>query len=341
LTIQISANPDLDNKDMNRRRFITRAAFAATAISLENCAKTTRITQKTVEKGEKSMPVVVATWNRAAATKAAWAIISQKNGYALDALEAGSRWQESDENDQSVGIGGLPDRDGFVTLDACIMDEKGNAGSVCFVQNYEHPISIARKVMEKTPHVMLVGVGAEQFAESEGFKKIKLLTEKSRKDWENWKKTSEYKPRINSERHDTIGMVALDAAGRLAGTCTTSGMAFKMHGRVGDSPIIGAGMFCDGEIGAAAATGLGELMLKTLGSFLVVELMRQGKTPLDACREAVIRISKKCDTKDAQVGFIAVDKMGNVGAFGLRTGFNYTIARGEKVEILEADFLIK
>jgi N4-(beta-N-acetylglucosaminyl)-L-asparaginase len=258
----------------------------------------------------------------------------------LNALENGCRLQESDENDQSVGLGGLPDRDGHVTLDACIMDEKGNAGSVAFIENYEHPISVARKIMEKTPHVMLVGAGAEQFAAEENFEKRNLLTEKSKKDWENWKKTAVYSPKVNSERHDTIGMIGLDSKGRLAGTCTTSGLAFKMHGRVGDSPILGAGMFCDGEIGAAAATGNGELMLKTLGSFLIVELMRQGKSPQAACREAVERIAKKYPTDDMQVGYIALSKTGEFGAFSLRKGFNFTIGTADGIKIIEAENLI-
>lgn len=325
----------------SRRDFLKTTAFASTAILLENCTETAPKDAFLAKNTSNPEPIIIATWNREQAVEAAYSILKKENSYALDALEAGERWQESDPTDQSVGLGGLPDRDGHVTLDACIMDEKGNAGSVSFVQNFLHPISIARRVMEKTPHVMLVGAGAEQFAEAEGFEKAVLLTEKSRADWEEWKKKSEYKPVINIERHDTIGMVAIDGAGRLAGACTTSGMAFKMHGRVGDSPIIGAGMFCDGEIGAAVATGLGELMLKTLGSFLVVEFMRNGLKPEAACRAAVERISKKCDIKDAQVGFVAINRAGETGAFGLRSGFNYTVAKGGAVQVFEAGFLVK
>lgn len=289
-----------------------------------------------------ALPVVIATWGpNVKANAAAWEVLS-KGGRALDAVEAGVRIPEADPEDTSVGYGGFPDRDGNVTLDACIMDEFGNAGSVSFLQHIMHPISVARRVMEKTPHVMLVGEGALQFALSEGFKKEDLLTDKARKAWEEWKVKSEYKPRINVERHDTIGMVALDAQQRIAGACTTSGMAFKMHGRVGDSPVIGAGMFADNEVGGAAATGLGELVLRTLGSFLVVEEMRRGAHPQKAVETAVKRIAAKYpkETKENQVGFIALDKKGRHGAFAIQPGFNYVLYQRGENRVLEAAGLL-
>lgn len=272
-------------------------------------------------------PIVISTWNFGlAANVEAWKILS-KNGRALDAVEAGARVPEGDPNETSVGLGGLPDRDGKVTLDACIMDEKGNCGSVAFVQGIVHPISVARAVMEKTPHVMLVGEGAQQFAFANGFRKEKLLTAKSEQAWKEWMKTAKYKPVINVENHDTIGIVALDAAGNLSGACTTSGLAYKMHGRVGDSPIIGAGMYVDNEIGAAAATGMGEEVIKIVGCHLVVELMRQGNKPQDACRLAVERIARKNPerAKEIQVGFLALNKSGEYGAYCLQKGFNYAV----------------
>ena len=184
--------------------------------------------------------------------------VLEKGGSAkLDAVEQGCRIEEANENGQSVGKGGLPDRDGNVTLDACIMNEKGDYGAVLGVKNIKHVISVARKVMEDTPHVMLVGEGAESFAVSKGFERENLLTEKSKKAWEKWKIKSEYKPIINIENHDTIGMLAIDKNGDISGACTTSGLAYKMAGRVGDSPIIGGGLFVDNEIGGASATGLG------------------------------------------------------------------------------------
>ncbi len=291
-------------------------------------------------KGE--LPAVIATWGpNVKATAAAWEILS-KGGRALDAVEAGARVPEADPDDTSVGYGGFPDRDGNVTLDACIMDEFGNAGSVSFLQHIMHPISVARRVMEKTPHVMLAGEGALQFALNEGFKKENLLTDKAKKAWEDWKIKSDYKPQINVERHDTIGMVALDAQQRISGACTTSGLAFKMHGRVGDSPIIGAGMFADNEVGGAASTGLGELVLRTLGSFLVVDELRRGAHPQKAVETAVKRIAKKYpeQTKDAQVGFVALDKKGRHGAFAIHPGFNYVLYQNGENKVFEAGSLM-
>ncbi len=272
-------------------------------------------------------PIVISTWNFGLqANVEAWKILSQ-GGKALDAVEAGAKVPEGDPKVTSVGFGGLPDRDGHVTLDACIMDENGRCGSVAFLEHIVHPISVARMVMEKTPHVMLVGEGALQFALANGFKKEKLLTKESERAWKEWTKSSEYKPIINIENHDTIGIVALDMNGNLSGACTTSGLAYKMRGRVGDSPIIGAGLYVDNEIGAATATGVGEEVIKIVGCHLVVELMRQGNSPEDACRLAVERILKKNPegAKQVQVGFLALNKNGDYGAYCLQKGFNYAI----------------
>lgn len=274
-----------------------------------------------------TLPVVVSTWNFGlGANAAAWKILST-GGRALDAVEAGARVPEGDAEETSVGFGGLPDREGKVTLDACIMDEHGNCGSVAYLQHIIHPVSVARLVMERTPHVMLVGDGALQFALDNGFQKTKLLTPTSMKAWKEWLKKSEYKPVINIENHDTIGIIALDQAGNLSGACTTSGLAYKMHGRVGDSPIIGAGLYVDNEVGGAAATGVGEEVIRIVGCHLVVELMRQGLSPQAACRQAVERIVKKNPAKarDIQVGFIALNKSGESGAWCLQKGFNYAV----------------
>ncbi len=281
-------------------------------------------------------PVVLSTWDFGMkANEEAWKILSSR-GRAMDAVEQGVRVTEADPNNSSVGLGGLPDRDGRVTLDACVMDETGNAGSVCFLQHILHPVSVARKVMEETPHVILSGAGALKFALENGFEKTELLTPQSRKAWEDWKKKSEYKPIINIENHDTIGMIALDSQGNLSGACTTSGLAYKMHGRVGDSPIIGAGLYVDNEVGAATATGMGEAVLKTCGTFLVVELMRQGLSPQEACREAVLRITKKQNYKDFQIGYIALDKQGNTGGYCIHPGFNYALRTGDGPKLIPA-----
>ncbi len=288
-----------------------------------------------------NFPLVISTWKNEKANEAGVASLA-KTGRALDAVEAAARIPEADPNDTSVGYGGLPDRDGHVTLDACIMDEKGNAGSVTFLEGIMHPISVARLVMEKTPHVMLSGAGALQFALDNGFKVENLLTESSKKAWEEWKKVAKYEPKINSERHDTIGILALGTKGEISGACTTSGLAFKMHGRVGDSPIIGGAVFCDDEIGGACATGLGEFVMKTLGSFLIVELMRQGRTPQKACEEAVGRIVKKYPNyPDFQVGYLAINKKGEYGGYAIQKGFNYTLSKNGKTEVIEAGSFMK
>ena len=301
----------------NRRDFIKLSTAGTAALS---CLGIKAATAK--PKGTK--PIVISTWNHGiAANAAAWALL-EKGKPALDAAEVGVKVVESDPEVRTVGLGGYPDRDGFVTLDACIMDYQSNCGAVAFLQNIENPVSVARKVMEETPHVMLVGEGALRFALDQGFTKTDLLTTASKNDWENWKKEAQYSPEINIENHDTIGMLALDQQGNLAGACTTSGAAWKMHGRVGDSPIIGAGLFLDNDVGAACATGLGEAVIRVAGSATVVELMRQGLTPQKACEKAVSRIYKKLkDVKNLQVGFLALDKDGNYGAFAIHKGFNF------------------
>ena len=277
-------------------------------------------------KAASSEPLIIATWKNEKATIAGWNKLME-TGKALDGVEAGARIPEADPNDTSVGYGGYPDRDGHVTLDACIMDHLGNAGSVTFLEGIMHPISVARAVMEKTPHVMLSGAGALKFALDQGFKVENLLTESSKKAWEEWKKESKYEPVINIERHDTIGLLGIGKAGEIAGACTTSGLAFKMHGRVGDSPIIGAGLYVDNEVGAVVATGQGEDVIRVAGASAVVEWMRQGKSPEEACKLVVEKINriKKEKAKDIQVCFVAINKAGKVGAYSLQKGFNFSV----------------
>jgi isoaspartyl peptidase/L-asparaginase-like protein (Ntn-hydrolase superfamily) len=270
---------------------------------------------------------MISTWNHGMQANDAGMAVGGQGGSALDMVEAGARLVESDASGQSVGLGGLPDRDGHVTLDACIMDHTLNAGSVCFVQGIEHPITLARRVMEDTPHVMLAGAGAEQYADELGMPRTNLLTPDSEAAYRAWRETSKYAPVINIENHDTISLLASDSSGRLAGACTTSGLAYKMHGRVGDSPIIGAGLYVDGEVGAAAATGLGEAVMRTLGSFLVVELMRGGMTPQGAAEEAIGRIMERMDTSDLQVGYIALSQDGSVGGHAIHPHFSYAVHR--------------
>ncbi|GGD70731.1 N(4)-(beta-N-acetylglucosaminyl)-L-asparaginase [Lacimicrobium alkaliphilum] len=286
-------------------------------------------------------PIVVSTWEHGGpANVAAWKILA-RNGRALDAVEAGVRVPEADPAVRTVGYGGYPDASGKVTLDACIMDENMNCGSVAYLQDIRHPISVARRVMEHTPHVMLVGEGAKQFALEQGFKEENLLTEQSKAEWQAWLKSREVQ-HINIENHDTIGMLALDGNGDLSGACTTSGAAYKMPGRVGDSPIIGAGLYVDNEVGAATATGMGELMMKTVGCHLVVELMRQGASPEQACKQAVLRIADKLgDYQAFQVGFLALDKQGRYGAYCIQSGFNYAVKDHQQDSLFDAKSLLR
>lgn len=337
---------------INRRKFIHASAFTSFAALLSKKAIGEPMAETIAGK-----PVVISTWDAGlAANKAAWEVLSKK-GKAIDAVEKGVMVTENSKN-CCVGLGANPDRDGFVTLDACIMDDKFNCGSVAFLERIKHPISVARRVMEKTPHVMLVGVGAQQFAVAEGFPlEEQKLSEDAKKSYENWLKKSEYKPpAINIENkqghgpfaptkldsgewnHDTIGMVAMDSFGNLSGSCTTSGAGFKMRGRVGDSPIIGAGLFVDNEVGACTATGQGEDVIRVAGSHSVVELMRQGLSPEAACKKVVERIVKikGAKVKEIQVAFLAVNKKGQVGSFAIHPGFDYAIRTNEVEKLVKS-----
>ena len=339
-----------------RRRFLHASLTASVATLLSNRLYAGNEKKFKAIKGK---PVVISTWNEGTvANKAAWQVLS-KGGRALDAVEAGVKTTEASQN-CCVGLGANPDRDGFVTLDSCIMDEHFNCGSVAFLERIKHPISVARRVMEKTPHVMLVGSGAQQFAIAEGFPlEEQKLSDNAKKAYEQWLKKSEYKPIINIENqqngpyapaqfedgqwnHDTIGMVAMDSNGNLSGSCTTSGMGFKMRGRLGDSPIIGAGLYVDNEVGAVTATGQGEDVIRVCGSHAVVENMRRGMLPELACKKVIERIAKikGAKAKEIQVAFIALNKKGEIGAFALQKGFSYAVKSGTVEELKQAKFLI-
>lgn len=336
---------------INRRKFIRHSALGSAAVISSKLAAAETIFQPV-----KGKAIVISTWDAGLeANKAAWKVLGA-GGRALDAVEQGVMVTEASQN-CCVGLGANPDRDGFVTLDACIMDENHNCGSVAFLERIKHPISVARRVMEKTPHVMLVGSGAQQFAIAEGFTlEEQKLSPDAQKAYDNWLKKSEYKPIINIENkgnhgpfapqqlesgdwnHDTIGMVAMDANGNLSGSCTTSGMGFKMRGRLGDSPIIGAGLFVDNEVGACTATGQGEDVIRVAGSNTVVELMRQGLSPEAACKKVIERIVKikKEKAKDIQVAFLALNKKGQVGSFAIHKGFSYAVKSGDVEKLVNA-----
>ena len=319
-----------------RRRFLHSTLLASGALALPKGIAAAPNSTRTR---------VVSTWDfGVGANHAAWPVLTRA-GSALDAVEAGARWAEGTLCNSTVGRCGYPDRDGTLTLDASIMDGDGRCGAVAAIEDIAHPVSVARAVMEKTPHVLLVGDGAQQFAIEQGFEKQALLTPEAKQAWREWSKDARYQPQINAERanqpgnrdnHDTLGILALDSGGGLAGACTTSGMAWKLHGRVGDSPIVGAGLYVDNEVGAATASGVGEEMIRNAASFLVVELMRQGRSPMDACREAIERLVRKRPeaSKTLQVCFLAMNKAGEVGAFALHQGFVYAVCDAGKQDAL-------
>lgn len=334
----------------NRRDFLKAAAILPVAAAAARA--------DAVPLSRFAKPVVVSTWDSGmTANAAAWTVLS-KRGKAIDAVEAAGRAAES-EASCCVGLDAYPDRDGFVTLDASIMDHRGNCGSVVFLQQIKHPVSVARKLMETTKHVLLAGDGALRFAAENGFEVMpKRLSADAEKEWKEWLKKSVYKPVINIENrkvsenelsspsrlrdgsfnHDTIGTVALDAGGDLSGACTTSGMAFKMHGRVGDSPIIGAGLFVDNKVGAATSSGVGEEVIRICGTHTVIELMRHGYSPQRACAEAVKRIVDRDPraARDIQVGFLALSKTGEVGAYSIQGGFSYSVTNGSVNRVFQA-----
>jgi N4-(beta-N-acetylglucosaminyl)-L-asparaginase len=337
----------------DRRKFLQTSLLSTIAMLLnrKNFASTIQLNEPL-----KGNPIVISTWDAGLeANKSAWKILSG-GGRALDAVEEGVKTTEASRN-CCVGLGANPDRDGYVTLDASIMDDFFNCGSVAFLERIKHPVSVARRVMEKTPHVMLVGSGALQFAIAEGFPlEEQKLSQDAQEAYDKWLIRSEYKPVINIENkkghgpfapaqfengdwnHDTIGMVAMDANGNLSGSCTTSGMAFKMRGRVGDSPIIGSGLFVDNEVGACTATGQGEDVIRISGSHTVVELMRQGLSPEQACKKAIERIVriKKSKAKEIQVAFLALNKKGEVGTYAIQKGFNYAVRNKSSEKLIPA-----
>jgi isoaspartyl peptidase/L-asparaginase-like protein (Ntn-hydrolase superfamily) len=316
---------------ISRRKFILSSTIVAAGIKFFNPSK---IFGANKNDSEIVRPLVISTWDRGRKPNLkAWEILAN-GGNSLDAVEQGVRVAEDDPENNSVGFGGLPDEDGIVTLDASIMDWRGRAGAVAFLQNIKNPISVARLVMEKTKHVMLAGEGAKKFALAYGFKEENLLTEKSREAWIKWKESlSKDDNWIGNENHDTITMLAIDKDGNISGACTTSGLRWKIHGRVGDSPIIGAGLYVDNEVGAAGATGVGETIVRTLGSFLIVEKMREGMSPQEACEFAVRRLiekNKNIMKEPYQAAFIAINKKGEFGAYAVREGFDYVVSmKGE------------
>ncbi len=314
---------------INRRQFIQTTALAAGSLAL-----TGPISAVTKEKQMSAdRPLFVSTWPFGKDANDRSLEVFEGGGSILDAVEMGIHVPEADASNASVGLGGIPNAEGVVQLDACIMDGEGQrAGSVAGIEDILHPISVARRVMDDTKHVMLVGEGARQFALSQGFEEVNLLTEDQRQKWEKWKKDQH-----KADNHDTIALLGVDASGHIAGGCSTSGWGYKLPGRVGDSPILGSGLYVDGQVGAAGATGLGENVMRYCASFLVVEYMRQGMHPEEACVAAIRRVvvADPRPIVDLHINFVALDKGGRYGAAGTNEGFKYSVTYPGYSEVLE------
>ena len=321
--------------NMKRKAFIDKSAMGLSGLLISPSIFAKKSNHNSFN-SISSNSFAIATWDvQRAVTTAGKSLDNGAN--ALEAAVSGAAVEEADILNTTVGKGGAPDREGTVSLDACVMDSNGNCGAVLAVENVTHVAALAKDVMEQTPHVILAGEGARKFAIEQGYKTENLLSGPSKKAWKKWLKKSDYQPKINIENHDTIGMLCYDQSGNLSGSCSTSGLAYKMKGRVGDSPIIRSGLFVDNTVGAAVATGLGEEVIKTVGSFLIVELMRQGKSPQKACEEAIERIIQKQQGKpDFQVAYIATNTSGAIGAFSIHKGFSYTLYKNNNCQKIDA-----
>jgi N4-(beta-N-acetylglucosaminyl)-L-asparaginase len=316
---------------INRREVLASGTMAGVALGIgQNVAGSELVFDVA------KVPVFVATWpfGKVACEAAIKQIAEGKSG--LDAIETGIKLVEGDPKIDSVGLGGIPNAEGEVELDACIMSGPGHlAGSVAGLRTILHPISVARCVMEKTRHVLLVGEGARKFAVAQGFPTTELVTDDQRQNYERWKKERAEK-KIDENNHDTIAMVGVDVKGDVYGGCSTSGLAFKMPGRVGDSPIIGSGLYVDNRVGAAGATGIGENIMRFCGSYMVVDFMRQGLSPQDACKQTIKRISQisGIPISKLDINFVAVNRQGDFGAAGTSAGFKFAVAGNGKSEVL-------
>jgi isoaspartyl peptidase/L-asparaginase-like protein (Ntn-hydrolase superfamily) len=303
-------------------------------------------------------PVVIATWPFGLpASEAAWRVLAA-GGPALDAAVEAATFCEDDESVDSVGYGGLPDASGEVTLDASVMDHRARCGSVACLRRVRHAARVARAVMERTPHVMLAGKAATTFALAQGFAEENLLSPRAAGALARWRAeqaggaapnagpapSNVARPRVNDPpagSHDTIGILALDRAGVPGGACTTSGRAFKIPGRVGDSPIIGAGLYVDGKVGAATATGVGEEVIRVCGSFAAVDLMRRGAGPADALAEVLRRVEANRGGRDVDVSLLALRNDGAWAGMTLRaeTNFQFAVADEAGARLVRGEVL--
>ena len=330
-------------RNLSRRRFLQTTA----ATSLVMTASSQKASAKS--KPQNKLPVIISTWPFGKPANEKALEVYKKTGSMLDGVERGIWVAESDAKNASVGLGGIPAANGIVQLDACIMKGPGHdAGAVCAIESILHPISVARMVMERTKHVMLVGEGAKQYAISQGVKPTDLLTEKQKEKFRERQQKLEKENAGSKEEktsiqdnHDTIALIGIDEKGDLYGGCSTSGWGYKIPGRVGDSPIIGSGLYVDNEVGAAGATGIGENVMRYCASLLIVEEMRHGKSPQQACENVVKRIARKDprNAEDLAINFIAINKKGETGAAGTSKGFDYAVTTNETSEVFNAKSL--
>ncbi len=312
---------------MDRRKFLQTGAVGL-GLALRGGARSSRAADA---------PRILSTHPGGVAANLAALGILSRAGSALDAAEGGVMVAEADPDDRSVGLGGFPNREGVVELDAALMD--GNtleAGAVAALRDIKHPVAVARKVLDRTPHVLLVGDGARRFALQQGFRKENLLTPEARQAW----KKSRREGAGRADNHDTMGMIVLTADGSMAAACTSSGAAWKLPGRVGDSPLVGHGLYCDGDAGGAAATGLGEEVIKVCGSYQVVEFMRQGMLPQDAVRRVLRRIVRREPANRTRfLGFVAMRADGEMGYASTTAGFEVAVSVAGETRLESAPIL--
>ncbi len=329
---------------MHRRELLSTALLAATwgsramGQSPNETNATAPLAMSDALSQSFTTPIFIATWPFGqAACERSLEVLNQPSSL-LDAVEYGINLTELDPSISSVGYGGLPNSQGVVQLDACFMDgQTQQAGAVAGLEGYATPVSVARRVMERTKHVMLVGAGAASFARDNGFIARDMLTDSARLAWEAWRAERQQAPLPAAQNHDTIALLGLANDGHLVGGCSTSGMAFKLPGRVGDSPLIGAGLYVDGQVGAAGATGIGENVLRYCASFLIVEGMRQGMTPTQACVAAIERIAQGEGRQPAElsVNFVALNKLGQFGAAGTDAEFQCAVVDNHRSIVVQ------
>ena len=317
---------------MDRRTFLQAGTLAGFDLALTRSAASAA----PAARPEKIRRVLSTHPSGMTANRVAARVLAEGGG-PVEAVQRGVMVTEADPEDTSVGYGGYPNAAGVVELDAAIMDGANlDAGAVASLRGIMHPVAVARQVMEETPHVLLVGEGARRFALSQGFRSRNLLTPRAKQAWKEWKNTR----RSSARNHDTIGMIARDADGRMAAACTTSGLAWKLPGRVGDSPLVGHGLYCDETAGGACGSGIGEEVIKVCGSYRVVEYMREGVDPEEAIRRVLRRIvSRNPAMRDEFIGFVAMRADGAMGYASTTSGFQASVQVGEEAVLHDAPVL--